>query len=175
MLDKFKKLIGSDQEAKQEDNLKVDSEAIAALNAELDQFKLEASQLLEASKLENEKLSADLKTTQEALIEAKGKLKEIEEAKAAAEKQALETKLAIRREKIVAAIGTDKADGLMAATEGLDDAGFDAIVSALAGSVKAEANTELFKEAGVDAKAKSPVTDPVARLKQAIDAEMNLE
>lgn len=62
-------------------------------------------------------------------------------------------KLAARKEKVVAAIGTEKADGLMLATEGLDDAAFEAVVSALAGSVDAEAKTELFSEVGVAAEA----------------------
>lgn len=62
-------------------------------------------------------------------------------------------KLAARQEQIVAAIGTEKAAGLMAATEGLEDAQFKAVISALAGSVDAEANTSLFTEVGVTAEA----------------------
>jgi hypothetical protein len=76
----------------------------------------------------------------------------------AAEKEAMlaahaAAKLAARMSKIEAAIGTEKAAGLMAATEGLEDAAFEAVVSALVGSVNAEANTSLFKEVGVTAEA----------------------
>jgi len=62
-------------------------------------------------------------------------------------------KFAARKEKVVLAIGTAKADGLMLATQGLDDAAFEAVVSALAGSVDAEASTNLFTEVGVAAAA----------------------
>jgi hypothetical protein len=62
-------------------------------------------------------------------------------------------KFTARKEKVVLAIGTEKADGLMLATQGLDDAAFGAVVSALAGSVDAEASTGLFTEVGVAAAA----------------------
>ena len=62
-------------------------------------------------------------------------------------------KFAARKEKVVSAIGTEKADGLMLATQGLDDAAFDAVVSALAGSVDVEASKGLFAEVGVSASA----------------------
>lgn len=57
-------------------------------------------------------------------------------------------KMTARMGKIEAAIGTEKAAGLMAATEGLEDAAFEAVVSALAGSVDAEAKTGMFQEVG---------------------------
>ena len=62
-------------------------------------------------------------------------------------------KFTARKEKVVSAIGTEKADGLMLATQGLDDAAFDAVVSALAGSVDVEASKDLFTEVGVSASA----------------------
>lgn len=62
-------------------------------------------------------------------------------------------KYAARKDKVVSAIGTEKADGLMLATQGLDDAAFDAVVSALAGSVDVEASKGLFAEVGVSASA----------------------
>jgi hypothetical protein len=74
-----------------------------------------------------------------------------EKAERAAKAEA--AKFVARKEKVVSAIGTAKADGLMLATQGLDDAAFDAVVSALAGSVDVEASTGLFKEVGVSATA----------------------
>ena len=62
-------------------------------------------------------------------------------------------KFTARKEKVVSAIGTEKADGLMLATQGLDDTAFDAVVSALAGSVDVEASKGLFTEVGVSATA----------------------
>ncbi len=60
-------------------------------------------------------------------------------------------KFTARKEKVVLVIGTEKADGLMLATQGLDDTSFDAVVKALAGSVDVEASAGLFKEVGVSA------------------------
>jgi hypothetical protein len=62
-------------------------------------------------------------------------------------------KFVARKEKVVSAIGSEKADGLMLATQSLDDAAFDAVVSALAGSVDVEASQGLFTEVGVSANA----------------------
>lgn len=76
-------------------------------------------------------------------------------------------KTSARKAKVVMAIGTEKADGLMLATQGLEDAAFDAVISALAGSVDAEAKTSLFTESGVEAEAdtaKLVVENPTAKL-----------
>lgn len=74
-----------------------------------------------------------------------------EKAEMAVKAQA--AKFTARKEKVVMAIGTEKADGLMLATQELDDAAFGAVVSALAGSVEVEAKTGLFQEVGVSASA----------------------
>jgi hypothetical protein len=74
-----------------------------------------------------------------------------EKAELAAKAEA--AKFVARKEKVVSAIGSEKADGLMLATQGLDDAAFDAVVSALAGSVDVEASKGLFTEVGVSATA----------------------
>jgi predicted RNase H-like HicB family nuclease len=66
---------------------------------------------------------------------------------------ALEVKMNARKEQIVLAVGTSKADGLMLATENLDDTAFNAVVSALTGSVDSQEDTKLFKEVGVAAQA----------------------
>jgi GTP cyclohydrolase III len=62
-------------------------------------------------------------------------------------------KLAARKEKVVASLGTERADALLKVTEGMDDAAFEAVVSALGVSAAVEAASPLFKEVGVDAKA----------------------
>ena len=89
-------------------------------------------------------LSAELATAQEQLAIA-------DEAKEQLVQAAHEAKLVARKNMIVASIGTDKADALMTATEGLDDIAFASVVGALAGSVVAEAKTDLFVEVGVTA------------------------
>jgi len=172
MLDKFKKLLGNAEPQEQLEQVIVEAvadnsnEALAKLQADFDSYKADAEQLLTQATAE----VAELKTKLEA---ANSVIAAAEQAKAIAEKQALETKMAARKEKIVAAIGTEKADGLMLATEALDDAAFNAVLSALAGSVEAEASTEMFKEVGVDAKAEAPKTDAVSRLAAALQAEIN--
>lgn len=171
MLDKFKKLLGNAEPQEQLEQVieavaDNSNEALTKLQADFDKYKAEAELVLSTAAAELEELKTKLEAANSVIAAA-------EQAKAVAEKQALETKLAARKEKIVAAIGTEKADGLMLATEALDDAAFNAVLSALAGSVEAEASTEMFKEVGVDAKAEAPKTDAVSRLAAALQAEIN--
>lgn len=58
------------------------------------------------------------------------------------------TKLAVRKEKIAAAVGDERVDALMAATASMDDAGFNSIVDALTLSVDAESKSKMFTEQG---------------------------
>lgn len=83
--------------------------------------------------------------------QAQAALQALADEKAQMIAAAAATKLEARKAKVEAAIGTEKAPGLLAATEGLDDAAFEAVVSALAGSVSAEADTTMFQEVGVTA------------------------
>lgn len=95
---------------------------------------------------------------------------------AATQAEAATKRLATRKEAIVAAVGTDKAESLLSATETLDDTQFNAIVGAMAASFEAEAKSKMFTEAGVSAEAKQPVdaeTDTVKKLAAAIEAEFN--
>lgn len=156
MLDKFKKLLGTQEanaatetEDKNTITVKVDAEDF---KAELEQLKAEFATQLEGAKAEAADALAQAVAQAEQLIAAKDETI----AKLVAEKEQmiaddLATKMAARKEKIVASIGTEKADALMKATEGLDDTAFEAVVSAMAGSVEAEASTALFREVGVDA------------------------
>lgn len=137
-------------EPTQELTLVVDTSAVQAeldgLRAEFESFKETAEQMVAVAEAQVAELKAALDAANAALAAA-----EVEkiDAEAAAEAQ----RLAARKEKVEAAIGTEKAAGLLAATENLDDAAFEAVVSALAGSIEAEAKTSLFKETGVAAEA----------------------
>lgn len=82
------------------------------------------------------------------LIIAQAELAEIESAKAALIAEAASKKLAARKEKVEMVIGTVKAASLLSATEALDDVAFDAVVTALAGSVEEESKGKMFKELG---------------------------
>jgi len=68
------------------------------------------------------------------------------------EKENKDTKMSARKSVVEASIGTEKAGAFLAATEGLDDAAFNAIASALASSLEVEANSPMFKEVGVTGK-----------------------
>jgi uncharacterized membrane-anchored protein YhcB (DUF1043 family) len=126
---------------------------VSAVQAELDKVKAEFEAF--------QATTTELVTQAEAVItdltaklgEATAALAAVEAEKAALAAEAEAKRLASRKEKVEAAIGTEKAAGLLAATENLDDAAFEAVVSALAGSVDAEASTSLFKEVGVTAEA----------------------
>lgn len=88
------------------------------------------------------KLSADYEVIKAALEQS-------EHAKQLMADQAKEKQLSARKEKIVAAVGTDKADALLTAVDGLADEQFEAIVGAMAMSVDKEAQSPMFTEAGV--------------------------
>lgn len=79
---------------------------------------------------------------------ASAELNTIKEAKLAVEAEALQAKLAARKEKIVAAVGTDKAEALLTATEGVDDVAFNAIVSAFDAKLVQESQSAMFTEIG---------------------------
>lgn len=122
-----------------------------ALQTEFSQYKETAEALLAVATAENEELKASLAAVQ-------GLIAQAEAEKAAAEKAALEAKAAARKEKIVAAIGYEKADALLASLESLDDEKFAAVVEAMTSTAVAEASSKMFVEQGatteVDASAK---------------------
>ena len=70
------------------------------------------------------------------------------DVKEAAEKQ-LAAKLEARKAKLEATLGSEKVNAVFEATKELEDAAFNAVVTAMATSVEVEAQSELFKEAGV--------------------------
>jgi hypothetical protein len=169
LLSRVLKVIGvskdeTQAEAKQELNLTIDTSDI---RAELEAFRQEANALLANAETQIAELTTQLAATtaekesvSQKLEVATAALVEVERVKQAAIEEAKAAKLAARKEKVVAAIGTEKAQGLLSATEELDDAAFGAVVSALVGSVEAEAKTGLFNEVGVDAKTQDGVATP---------------
>src|SRR5438874_5791875 len=110
----------------------------------------------EAPTVDVAELQASLAASVAALAEANSKIAELTadvaaavEFNAARAKAAADAALAVRKEKIVAAVGTEKADALMTATASMDDGAFDAVMSAVATTQVAEANAALFKEVGI--------------------------
>ncbi len=96
---------------------------------------------------------AKLAESQAALTEVTAALTAVSDAKDAAEASALATKLTARKAAVVAALGTDKADAFMAATEAMPDAQFNTVMAAMSTNSADEANSPAFKEVGVDAQA----------------------
>lgn len=148
MLDKFKKLLGAAPEAEAVVEAPV-VEAQAVETALADDMQAKLAQLT----VDIEVAAGALATMTANYEAAQGIINALTAEKAEAQAKADVAKFAARKEKVVAAIGTEKADGLMLATAGLDDAAFNAVVSALAGSVAVEASSKLFSEVGVAAEA----------------------
>lgn len=139
----------------------VASDATMAVQAEFDAFKATTA-------VETTELSTALSAALTAVAEADGKVAEAVAKAAALEAQLAEFKtqaeaarLTARKDKLVAAVGTARADALMTATQGTDDTAFEAVISALTVSASLEGKTKLFVEQGADAQADASKTVPV--------------
>jgi hypothetical protein len=171
LLEDLKKKIGAKPVETKEEEMTVETvaqvelathEAVVAELATLKaDFEAQAAQLATALEaIEAVKAEAEA---------AKTALAAVAEEKAQAEAAVKAEKMAKRRAAVEANIGTDKADAFMEATKELDDTAFAAICSAMAGTVKAETESELFKEVGVETKAKATDAEPqVKHFKQFI-------
>lgn len=151
MLEKFKKKLGIEGQAQEVASVEAAAADLSAIQAELTEALSQVTTANELIAEMTEAHAAEVANLKAEIEAAKAALDAIEAEKAEMIAKAEAAKLAARKEKVVAAIGTEKAEGLMAATGHLDDAAFEAVVSALAGSVEAEASSDLFKEVGVDA------------------------
>lgn len=129
------------------------SATLDATRAEFDEFKQTAEALLVAADAEKAELVAKLEEANAKLAAAADVLASAEADKEAAEAAALAAKLNARKEKVLAAVGTERADALLQVTEEMDDAAFDAVLSAIGLGAKAEAESQMFNEVGVAAEA----------------------
>lgn len=132
---------------------KKDKAELSAATQEEDMQLAELQAQFEAYKAEQESVIATLKQDYDAALVAA--VAKAQEAEAALEKLTadVETKrLQARKDAIVEAVGTTKADAMFEATKALDDAAFATVLSGFkaAVDVQAEANP-LMKEVGVDA------------------------
>jgi hypothetical protein len=178
MLKAFQRVLGSDTVA-----ATVALATHEALQAELAELKTSAEAAIAELTADKELTLAALAAAQGELDSARAELETLkqfaEAAEAAAAQAAAEAaaaKLNARKEKIVAAVGTERADALMAATQALDDAAFDAIVSAMSLSVQIEAKTGMFAEVGAtaDANAAAPIEEsPEMKILKAKYAQKN--
>lgn len=147
MLDKLKKQLGIKESATD-----VDMAAFEDIKVQFsqlqEQFTVQGAELAnlaaQAATFEAEK--AALEAALSTAIEHSQKLEA--DVKEAAEKQ-LAAKLEARKAKLEATLGSEKVNAVFEATKELEDAAFNAVVTAMATSVEVEAQSELFKEAGV--------------------------
>lgn len=127
------------------------SDVYIALAAEFEAFKAEANGVAEAYSTQVNELTAQLASVSDLVASLQAQLDEAKAAQATAAEQAAVAKAEARKQKIVAAVGEDKAPGLIAATESMEDAQFDAVMAALGVAADAEAKSPLFNEIGVSA------------------------
>lgn len=161
MLDAIKKKLGMSPSIKEEVDMTVDNKAPVELSSDMEAVVAELS-TIKASFAEQATQVASLMTQLEA---AQTALAEVEAAKAALATEAKNKQLEARKQRVEAAIGEAKAPAMLTATEQLDDAQFEAIVSAMAASFDAEADSPAFKEAGVSAKAEAPEVEESLEMK----------
>lgn len=134
-------------------------EALAALQTEFDAYK--ASVADDVAEL-SEGLQVALLSVKEAESqrdELAAKLATLEAASVQAAADAAQAKLDARKAKIVAAVGTDRADAVFEATSALADAAFDAVVGAMTVAADKEAKSPLFTETGASVEANAATVD----------------
>lgn len=143
--------------APQEEDVNMKTEEQATQAAADNQAEVLAASLASATEAKTA-LEATVATLESTVAELTAKYETVQAALTASEDaqkvlatQAAEKRLTERTEAIKAAVGTDKVEALLAATDGMADEQFNVIVSAMAASFDAEAETEMFQEAGMAA------------------------
>lgn len=140
MLDHLKKTLGLTETTSQ-----VNTEEVANLTAQLQESQTIVAALTEqlnTNAKEMSTMAAKIKEFEQAFAES-------EAAKIEAEALEIEKKMTARKETIINAVGTIKADALFSATENLSDTEFTTIVDAMKTSLDIEADS--FQEQGVAA------------------------
>lgn len=156
MLDKFKKFF---KEQKEVEMIKEDTQADMSV-VDINEQLAAANEALASNAVAMEKLNEQLAELMSKFEAAQAALAAVEAEKSNMLAEAAAKKLADRKAKVEMAIGeNDKAAALLAATENMADEQFEAVVSALTGSMEAEAKSEMFKEVGVSAQAKVDVDE----------------
>lgn len=147
------------------------SAEIAALQAEFDAFKVSA----EADKAELStalttavETATALETERDAL---KAQLEALQAEKAEAAAKAEEAKLSARRARIEAAIGSERVEATMAVVANLTDENFETVMAAMAAGSDKEAQSPLFQEQGVEAKASAEVANGESKEMQLIKSK----
>lgn len=173
LLDDLKKKMGGKPVETKEEEMTVETKAQVELAAH-EAVVAELATLKASFEAQAAQLATALEAVETIKAEAeaaKAAVAEFEAAAAQAKADAHAAKMAKRQAAVEANLGTDKAAAFMEATKELDDTAFAAICSAMAGTVKAEAESELFKEVGVETKAEASVEPKVMHFNKFIKKE----
>ncbi len=125
-----------------EENAQVDLKDTAEVTEMLQVLENQETALAEAL-VENDELQAQVDSLQK-------QLSQFAEQKAAAEADAKKVKMDARMASLSKEVGDERAQKVLAATEGMDDAAFQAIADALKMSADNEAKSNLFTEQGAN-------------------------
>lgn len=163
MLDNLKKYF------KQEEKVEMTTETNQAemsveMAAELTELKASFAQVSEALAT----MTTQFEDATAKLEAANAALAAVAAEKEAVEAAAKQAKMDARMSKLVEAVGDVQASALMTATEGMEDAAFEKIVTALSVNIDKEANSEMFNETGVDAQPKAAEEEKPVDFKQFI-------
>lgn len=146
-------------------------EAVAALQTEFDAFRASA----EADQAELQAaLTAALAAVQEGETqreELAAQLAALLAAQADAAANAEKAKAEARKAKIVAVVGTERANALIEATANLADAAFEAVLSAWTVASATEAKSGMFTETGADAEANADAVNVESKEMQILKAK----
>lgn len=162
MLEKLRKALGGEPTKPAETlEVKLDTAEIqVAIEAAVNEVRVEFDAYKQSADAAMAEAADKVTALQAELAEMAGKLAAAQAALDAADEEAMKAaaeaaalKLAARNDRVIAALGTERAAAVMKATEGMDDAAFEAVVTALGVGAAAEAAAPLFNEVGVDAQA----------------------
>lgn len=172
MLDALKKKLGVLPEQQKEDEMKDNQSAISAEQYEAAVAEAQTAQAeLATLKASFDEQAAVMASMKEQLEAAQATLAANAEAQAKAEADAKQAKLDARMASLKAAVGDEKAAEVFEATKELNDTAFAAIRSAMETTAKAEAESPMFKEVGVETKAEANVEQKPVHFKQFIKKE----
>lgn len=172
MLDAIKKKLGVLPEQPKEDEMTKEELAAQTANYEAAVAQAQAAQAeLATLKASFEEQAAAMASMKEQLESAQATLAANQEAQAKAEAAAKQAKMDTRLATLKAAVGDEKAAEVMEATKELNDQAFAAICSAMETTAKAEANSPMFKEVGVETKADANTEQKPVHFKQFIKKE----
>lgn len=139
----------------------------------IDMVKPETGEVSQASA---ESIVADMASLSASVAELTSKLSAAEDqiatlstALANAKSEKAAAAMDARKAKVVAAVGTEKADALLASLSSLTDPAFDAVMDAMSVTSKAEAQSKLFTEQGVDASANVAAVTEAAKSNPVMD------